>query len=199
MPELDGFGVVEAVGQENMPYIIFVTAFDQYALKAFEIHALDYLLKPFDQDRFREAIEHARQHIGIAKTNEEFKKRVKNLLLEIQSETPFLKRFLIQSQKKIHFLKADEVEWIEAAGNYVILHTQSGEDLVRETLTDLEGKLNPQKFVRANRSSIINLEYIKELQPSLHGEYTVVLKSDQTIVLSRNYRENFKKVFRGCS
>jgi len=182
-----------------MPYIIFITAFDQYALKAFEIHALDYLLKPFDQNRFREAIEHARQHIGIAKTNEEFKKRVKNLLLEIQTETPFIKRFLIQSQKKIHFLKADEVEWIEAAGNYVILHTQSGEDLVRETLTDLESKLNPQKFVRVNRSNIINVEYIKEIRPSFHGECTVVLKSDQSIVLSRNYRENFKKVFRGCS
>jgi two-component system LytT family response regulator len=197
MPELDGFGVVEAVGLENMPYVIFATAYDQYALRAFEIHALDYLLKPFDRDRFREALEHGRQYMGMSRTNEEFKNRIKNLLLEIQSETPFIKRFLIQSKKRIYFLRAEEVERIESAGNYVTLHAESGEHLLRETLTDLEKKLNPQKFARANRSNIINLEYIKEIQPYFHGEYIVVLKSDQKVVLSRNYRENFKKVFRG--
>jgi len=155
MPELDGFGVVEAIGLENMPYVIFATAYDQYALRAFEIHALDYLLKPFDRDRFREALEHARQYIGMSRTNEEFKNRIKNLLLEIQSETPFIKRFLIQSKKRIYFLRAEEVERIESAGNYVTLHAESGEHLLRETLTELENKLNPQKFARANRSNII--------------------------------------------
>jgi two-component system LytT family response regulator len=197
MPELDGFGVVEAVGLENMPYVIFATAYDQYALRAFEIHALDYLLKPFDRERFHEALEHARKYIGMARTNEEFKDRIKNLLLEIQSETPFLKRFLIQTKKRIYFLRAEEVERIESAGNYVTLHAESGGHLLRETLTDLEHKLAPQTFVRANRSNIINLEFIKEIQPYFHGEYIVVLKSDQKVVLSRNYRENFKKVFRG--
>lgn len=197
MPELDGFGVIEAVGLENMPYIIFATAYDQYALRAFEIHALDYLLKPFDRHRFREALKHARQYIGVSRTNEEFKNRIRNLLLEIQSETPFIKRFLIQTQKRIYFLRTEEVERIESAGNYVTLHAESGEHLLRETLTALEEKLNPQKFVRTNRSNIINLEYIRELQPYFHGEYIVILKSGQKVVLSRNCRENFKKVFRG--
>jgi two-component system LytT family response regulator len=199
MPELDGFDVIEAIGLHHMPHIIFATAYDQYALQAFNIHALDYLLKPFDQERFRDALTHVRRSLWTTEVKDEFKNRLKKLIKDVQSETPYPKRFLIQSNRKMYILKTNEVEWVEASGNYTIFHTLHGEHSLRETMDDMEKKLDPQQFIRANRSVIINLEFIKEIQPYFHGEFIVFLKSNQKVIISRTYRENFKKIFDGQS
>jgi two-component system LytT family response regulator len=122
MPEFDRLDVVEAVGASRMPFVIFLTAYDKYALRAFEVHALDYLLKPFSRARFEEALDHARRYVAMAKMDMEFKSKIKSLLQDIQEANPCARRFFIQSRGKVRFLKAEEVEWAEATGNYVLLH-----------------------------------------------------------------------------
>jgi len=196
MPELDGFGVIETIGVEKMPYVIFVTAYDQYALRAFEVHALDYLLKPFDHERFQNALKRAIEHIKIFKKNNDFTSRLRELIQEIQLEQHYLQRIIIKSREKIFLLNTDEIDWIEAAGNYVVLHVGTKEHLMRGTMYGIEERLDPGRFIRIHRSKIVNIERIKEIQNWFRGEYLIILKDGTQLTLSRTYRKKFENLFR---
>ena len=189
MPEVDGFGVLQLVGPEQMPVTIFVTAYDQYALKAFDVSAVDYLLKPFDRERFLRALARARKQIPSA----DLQARLLSLLKHVTNNA-FLERLVIKSAGRISFLKTDEVDWIEAAGNYVRLHVARESHMLRETMSSIEGKLDPGKFVRIHRGAVVNLERIKDLQPLFHGDHQVTLRDGSRLTLSRSYRENLERV-----
>jgi len=187
MPELTGFEVLDRLDPARMPVIVFVTAYDQYALKAFEFSALDYLLKPFDRERFARALSRARAELDRRKAGE-VNEQVLKLLTELQHKKKHVDRLIVRSGGKVVFLRADEIDWIEAAGNYVRLHSAKDEYLYRETMTKLESHLDPDRFARIHRSTIVNVERIKELQPWFRGDYQIVLKDDQKLTLSRSYR-----------
>jgi two-component system, LytTR family, response regulator len=197
MPELDGFDVLARVGPEQIQAIIFVTAFDQYALKAFEVHALDYLLKPFDDERFAFALRRAKSQIEAREINR-VSKRLLALLEERESladssaEKNYLTRLMIKAAGRVVLLKVGEIDFIEADGNYAKLHVGRKAHLLREKMHDLEGRLDPAKFVRIHRSIIVNLDRIKELHPHLNGDYIVVLEDGRQLRLSRTRRENLE-------
>lgn len=188
MPELDGFGVLEAIQGEKMPAVIFVTAHDRFALRAFEVHAVDYLLKPFDRDRFKTALHRALDHIQHHQTGE-LSQRLTALLAEVKPEPKHLERLAIKSSGRVLFLKTDDIDWIEAADNYVSLHVGAETHLHRETMSALVEELPAKKFLRISRSTIVNVDRIRELQPLFHGEYVVILRGGTKLTLSRNYRE----------
>ena len=194
MPGLDGFEVVEKVGFNKMPQVIFTTAYDQYALRAFEVHALDYLLKPFDRGRFQNALGRAMKYLKLKKDGD-FKFRLRELLSEVKQERKYLDRLIIKSEGRIFFLKVDEIDWIEAAGNYLTLHAGKDNHLLRETMNCMETKLDPDRFFRIHRSTIVNIERIKEIHPMFNGEYVIILKNNKELNLSRKYREKFKELF----
>ena len=198
MPEMDGFDVLARVGPEHIQAIIFVTAFDQYALKAFDVHALDYLLKPFDDERFAHALERAKSQIE-AREIDRLSKRLLALLEERDSErkrprneTNYLTRVMIKVSGRVTLLKVDEIDFIEADGNYVKLHVGRKAHLLREKMHDLEGRLDPARFVRIHRSVIVNLDRIKEMHPHFNGDYIVVLEDGRKLRLSRTRRENLE-------
>lgn len=191
MPELDGFGVVDAVGPNCMPVTIFVTAYDQYALRAFDVSAVDYLLKPFDRARFLRAMARARKQIGAERQAGEI--QLMSLLQLVRTDA-YLERLVVKSGGRISFLKADEVDWIESAGNYVRLHVGRDAHMLRDTMSEIESKLDPRKFVRIHRRTMVNLERIRDLQPLFHGDHTVTLRDGGRLTLSRSYRENLERV-----
>ena len=164
MPEIDGFAVLEACKADPLPHVIFVTAYDQYAVQAFEIHALDYILKPFDRERFEQALGRAIQALKNERQSDT-SERILALLAEHQRPSNYIERFIIKGDGRVFFLKADEVEWIEAEGNYVSLHVRKRKYLFREAISNLETMLDPRKFQRIQRSTIVNIEHIRELQP----------------------------------
>jgi len=187
MPELTGFEVLERLDPARMPVIIFVTAYDQYALKAFEVCALDYLLKPFDRERFTRALNRARAELGRRKAGH-VNEHVLQLLSELGRSKKYLERFIVRTGGRVFFVRTDEIDWIEAAGNYVRLHSGKEEFLYRETMTRLEAQLNPERFARIHRSTIVNVDRIKELQPWFRGDYQVVLRDNRKLALTRSYR-----------
>ncbi len=194
MPVLDGFGVLEAIGPEQMPAVIFVTAYDRYALRAFEYNALDYLLKPFDRDRFRKALERARAQLSKSPLREEVQQLI-GATEEFRTEGKPLERLVIRSSGRVFFLRVDEIDWIEAAGNYVRLHVGKETHLLRDTMSSLEARLDPKKFLRIHRSTMVNIERIQELQPLFHGDYIVILRDGKQLNLSRGYRQRLQEVF----
>ena len=205
MPEIDGFDVLERVGAEHIHAIIFVTAFDQYALKAFEVHALDYLLKPFDDARFTSALQLAKVQIEKREIDK-LSKRLLALLEDRESQRglphrqrPYLTRLMIKLANRVILLKVDEVDWIEADGNYAKLHVGRKAHLLREKMQDLEAQLDPKQFVRIHRSIIVNLERIKELHPHFNGDYIVVLEDGRQLKLSRSRRENLEARLKAVS
>jgi two-component system LytT family response regulator len=187
MPELTGFEVLDRLDPARMPVVIFVTAFDQYALKAFEVCALDYLLKPFDRERFGRTLARARAELHRKKAGQ-VNEQVLKLLSELGQAKKHLDKLMIRDGGRVFFLRADEIDWIEAAGNYVRLHAGKEEYLYRETMTKLEAQLNPEHFAHIHRSAIVNTERIKELQPWFRGDYVIVLRDNQKLTLSRTYR-----------
>ena len=198
MPEIDGFDVLAQVGPEKIHAIIFVTAFDQYALKAFDVHALDYLLKPFDDDRFTHALRRAKSQIE-AREIDRLSKRLLALLEERQSERKisvsqkdYLTRLMIKVSGRVMLLKVGEIDFIEADGNYAKLHVGRKSHLLREKMHDLEGQLDPAKFVRIHRSTIVNVDRIKEMHPHFNGDYIVVLEDGRQLRLSRSRRESLQ-------
>jgi two-component system LytT family response regulator len=193
MPELDGFGVVEQIGGEKMPAVIFVTAFDRYALKAFDVHAADYLLKPVDPDRLKTALHRAITQIQQRQGND-LSRRLSELLADAGPKAKPLERIAVKSSGKVVFVKVDDIDWIEAADNYVSLHAGSEEHLHRETMSALETMLPEAKFMRISRSTIVNVDRIKELQPLFHGEYAVILRNGTRLTLSRSYREKLAQL-----
>jgi two-component system LytT family response regulator len=192
MPGADGFEVIQLVGPSKMPPVIFVTAYDKYALRAFEVHALDYLLKPFDRDRFHAALERARQEIE-RRQNGALEKRLLALVRDLRPAAQRLDRLVVKSGGRVFFVKAEEIDWIEAAGNYVRLHLGADSHLFRETMNALEARLDPDRFFRIHRSRIVNMERIQELQPWFNGEYLVLLRNGTKLTLSRGYREKLQE------
>jgi two-component system LytT family response regulator len=192
MPGASGFEVIEAVGPERMPLVVFVTAFDRYALRAFDVHALDYLLKPFDRERFHEALLRARQHLERRGTGD-LERRLLELVQDLKPSSQRLERFVIKSGGRVFFVRSEEIDWIEAAGNYVKLHVGNDTHLFRETMNALEAQLDPDTFFRIHRSHIVNIERVKELQPWFNGEYVVFLRSGTRLTLSRGYREKLQE------
>jgi two-component system LytT family response regulator len=185
MPELDGFAVVNRIGVEQMPTIIFVTAYDQYALAAFDANAADYLLKPFGKARFDRALNRARERLSGPLDRE----MLRRLLQTMERQKGYIDSLPVTENGRIVFIKTRDVHWIESAGNYARLHLASGHHDTRETLTSLEGKLNRKEFVRIHRSIIVNLHYVKEVHPWFHGYHLVLLESGQELRMSRYQKE----------
>ena len=192
MPELDGFGVLDQLERRVMPAIVFVTAYDQFALRAFEVHALDYLLKPFDSGRFKKALERARERIQRLPADD-LSRRISELLADLKP-APKQNRLAIKSGGKVLVLKIDDIDWVEAADNYVNLHIGNESHLHRETMAALEARFPAEKFMRISRSTMVNIERIKELQPMFHGEYSVILRNGTRLTLSRGYREKLNQL-----
>jgi len=193
MPLIDGFAVLAALKSVHLPAVIFITAFDHYAVHAFEVHALDYLLKPFDRERFDAAITHAKAHIWRERTGQ-LDPRILALLKQIEAGSKHLERLVVKTSGRVFFLLTDDIDWIEAEGNYVNVHTAQKAYLLRESISSLEAQLDSKKFIRIHRSTIVHLSRIKELQSWSHGEYRVILHDGTQLTLSRNYRENLQNV-----
>lgn len=198
MPEMNGFEVLESIDSEKIPAVIFVTAFDQYAIHAFDVHALDYLLKPFTHRRFRQAVARVRDQFESAKFGK-IDERLVSLLSDLKTNKKYLERLVVKSAGRIFFLRIDEIDWIEAAGNYAKLHVGREGHMIRETMNGLEAKLNPEKFLRIHRSTLVNIDRIKELHPLFSGDYSVMLKNGTELNLSRNYRDRLLELFQKSS
>jgi two-component system LytT family response regulator len=192
MPGGTGFDVLEALPPDEVPLVIFVTAYDQFALKAFDVHALDYLVKPFDRDRFRKAVARAREHLERRQAGGGSDPRLVALMNDVQGKPRPLERLVVKSGGRVYFLRLEEIDWIEAAGNYLKLHVGGETHLLRETMGDLEARLDPRQFLRIHRSTIVNVERIQELQPLFHGDYVVILRGGKELTLSRNYRKKIE-------
>lgn len=191
MPQIDGFGVLEAVrDRPHLPAVVFVTAYDSYALKAFEVHALDYLLKPFDRERFRAAVERVRRD----RAKPEATHALEAMLDDARKR---LKRFVIRLPERIYFVPIDHVDWIEAAGNYVRLHVGAESHLLRDTMTHLEDSLDTERFLRIHRSTIVNVAKIRELQPTFGGDHFVLMHNGARLQLSRRYRSALERLLDG--
>jgi two-component system LytT family response regulator len=192
MPEMDGFEVLKSLNVDKMPYVIFVTAYDHYAIRAFEVHALDYLLKPFDRKRFQEALDHGKTQISQHQ-NTSNKSELKALLEEIKGVPRYLQRLVIKNRGKVFFLKTDAIDWIEAQGKYELVHAGQESHLIREGMGKLESELDPKKFVRIHKSTIVNIDRIEHLQPLFHGDFRVFLRNGTTLTVSRRHREKLEK------
>ena len=189
MPLLDGFGVIERLDKHLPAAIVFVTAFDEHAIRAFEVNALDYLLKPVDPRRFQKTLERVRSQLMSARTAGQ-DHRIQALLNELKSRREYLQRIPLKQNGRISFLNVSEIEWISAQGNYVELHTRTSQHLLRDTMDGIEGKLDPAKFVRLRRSIIARIDQIKSLHPLTKGEFEVILTRGQHLRSSRRYRRN---------
>lgn len=196
MPEIDGFEVVETIGARKMPIVIFVTAFDQFALRAFEVHALDYLLKPFDNERLQRAVARAKKIIEQPE-DKNLDERLRKLLEDYRSVPKYLKRLAVKTVGRTFYLYVEEIDWIGAAGNYLELHVGKQTHLIRERLHVLESKLDPEQFVRVHRSTFVNVERIKELQPLFNGDQIILLRDGTELTMSRTYRDNLVTLLEG--
>jgi two-component system, LytTR family, response regulator len=209
MPEMNGFEVLQKMHVRPQPIVIFVTAFDKYAIQAFECHALDYLLKPIREDRFKEAIqvvlsESHRRNLEVYVT------KLQSAVSDYYSLTgeadarpatkespvpqPYLTRLMIKAKDQISIVSVEKIDWIESAGDYVYVHSQAQKHIARETLVSLEERLDPQKFVRIHRSVIVNIEQVTNLRPNVHGDFDVILKCGAKLKLSRTYRAHFEQI-----
>jgi len=191
MPEVDGFGVVQEL-RDAMPLTIFVTAYDRYAMKAFEVHALDYLLKPVGKERLTGAVDRARRQLQHPPDGT-FQRRVLELLGDMEARQQAPERIVIKSDGEIVCLKPNEIDWAESAGNYVCLHVGAATHILRETITALESRLGPRQFMRVHRSTLVNVDRIKTLKPSLYGDYSILLRDGTKLTLSRGFRESVLK------
>jgi two-component system LytT family response regulator len=189
MPKMDGFQVAAAL-RLPLPEIVFVTAHDKFALKAFEVHALDYLLKPYDEERFSKVLARIRARRPGAseqRNDHELVERLQRLLADLKAGAPYVDRVLVEESQRAFFLPIAEVDWAEAARNYIVLHVGGKTHSIRGTLEALSKKLDPAAFVRVNRSAIVRLDSIRELQPWFHGEYKIVMKDGAVIAWSRRF------------
>jgi len=197
MPDLDGFQVLAEVLPAEMPVVIFTSAYDQYAIRAFEAHALDYLLKPFDQERLHHAMERAREELRKVQ-DREVTHRILDLLSQVRTEKRPVpdadRRLIIKTKGRVVFLDLDEIDWVGASANYVRLNVGKESYLLRETITRTAERLDPRHFVRIHRSTIVNVRKIKELIPVNSGEYVVVLRSGKELSCSRGYRTGLQQM-----
>jgi two-component system LytT family response regulator len=192
MPEMDGFEVLQAVAGPEMPIVIFVTAHDQYAVKAFQVHALDYLLKSFDRKRFGDALHRAKAEMAKGR-DRRLDERLLALLEDFQQRRRIVERLVVRSGGRITFLRVEDIDWIGAADNYVCLHAGRESHMLRETMASIEGRLDTRRFLRIHRSTIVNLDRVMELAPLFHGDFVVRLRDDTELVMSRSYREKLQE------
>jgi two-component system, LytTR family, response regulator len=193
MPGMDGFEVLKSLKPESIPHVIFVTAYDRYAIQAFEVHALDYLLKPFDRKRFEQAIQRSKGQIHQSHERSNNSELVA-LLKEMKNQSQHLERLVVKSQGRVFFLKTDEIDWIEAQGKHVSIHIGKETHLVREAMNNLETELDPKKFARIHKSTIVNIDRIKQLQPLVHGDFRVILRDATVLTISRRYRQKIDEL-----
>lgn len=193
MPGMGGFEVIENMRVEKTPVIIFVTAFDEFALRAFQVYAFDYLLKPFEIERMKTTILRAKEQIQ-KRENPGLDERLKELIKSLKESEKFLKRLTVKSRGKTVFLLVDEIDYIVSDGNYLNLHTGSQTHLIRASLQYFEMRLDPEKFVRIHRSTIINLDSVKEMHPLFNGDRLIIMKNDKELNLSRKYRDRLNKL-----
>ena len=196
MPEVDGFDVLQAVGVGRVPVVIFVTAYDQFALRAFEAHALDYLLKPFDDERFEAALQRARERIRQQQGGD-LDRRLRALLDEVRADRGYLQRLVVPSGQRSVFIRTEQIDWIGAERNYIRLHIGARAWLMRENLSRIEAALDPTLFCRIHRSTIVNIDRIQAVEPVPHGEYLVVLHDGTKLPSGRSYRRNLHALLRG--
>ena len=201
MPELDGFAVLDALSPELLPAVVFVTAYDAYAVRAFEVHAVDYVLKPFDDARIAIAVERARQRLRggapgpsdpvLALLNQ----RGRAQPLDERSEAIGVQRLLVRTRGKILAVRTSDIDWIEAADYYATLHVAGASHLIRQTMAELEASLDPRRFVRVHRGAIVNIDRIREVHPLFRGDCTLVLADGTQVKLSRTRRAEFERLF----
>lgn len=201
MPELDGFGVLAQLPPDARPAVVFVTAHDQFALKAFEVHALDYLLKPFDRERLQKSLARARQQLAAPSGPTELQNQLSALLAGMKQPAAATApdRIAVKSSGRIFFVNTAEIDWVEAADNYVKLHAARAEHLMRETLSSIEQRLAGAGFVRISRSVIVHPRVVRELQPLFHGDQAVLLKDGTRLTLSRTHRDALDKLVAGTA
>jgi two-component system, LytTR family, response regulator len=193
MPGIDGLAVSETFDGKGSPMVIFVTAFEQYAVRAFDVQAVDYLLKPFDRARFTQALLRAKERLR-EKRRDDVNQQILGLLYEIKDKPQYLDRLVIKNNDRVFVLKTDEIDWIEAEGNYVRIHFGKQSSLLRETLTRLTAQLDPRKFPRIHRSRLVNIDRIQELQPWSHRDWRIILRNGAELRLSRNYRDQLSQL-----
>jgi two-component system LytT family response regulator len=196
MPEFDGFDVLHSVGAGRMPMVVFTTAYDEYAVRAFEAHALDYLLKPFDDDRLRQAVGRAREELRKSRYSGE---ALKSLIDSLRQDHRYLRRLVVRNGGRLLFLRAEDVDWFQAAANYVALHLSGREHLMRDTIASLESKLDPDQFVRIHRSSIVNLDRVRELSPWVRGEQVLTLTDGTSLPVGRAFRNRLRRLLSNVS
>jgi two-component system, LytTR family, response regulator len=190
MPDFDGFEVLQSIGPELMPLVVFATAYDEYAVRAFEAHALDYLLKPFDQDRLTLSVARAREELERPRAAAQ---RLEALAQSLPRDRRYLRRLVIKAGGRVLFLRATDVDWFGAAANYVALHSGRQEYLIRDTVAALESKLDPDQFVRIHRSTIVNLDRVREVSACLRGDQTVTLSNGASLPVGRAYRRRLQR------
>jgi len=193
MPGIDGLAVSETFDGKQSPLVIFVTAYEQYAVRAFDVQAVDYLLKPFDRARFTQALQRAKERLR-EKHRDDVNRQILDLLSEIKDKPQYLDRLVIKNNDRVFVLKTDEIDWIEAEGNYVRVHFGKQSSLIRETLSRLAAQLDPRKFPRIHRSRLVNIDRIQELQPWSHRDWRIILRSGAELRLSRNYRDQLHQL-----
>lgn len=193
MPGLDGFQILESAGGASLPLIVFVTAFNDYALRAFDASALDYLLKPFDRERFEKTLTRVEERLA-SRHGTEMSSELREFLqaLSTAAVPEHVSRFPVRANGEIYFVRVEDVDWIDAEGNYVALHAAGRRHLVRDTIKSLEGRLDPAKFVRVHRSAIINVDRLRRLQPYFHGEYVITLQDGTKLTSSRTYSDRLR-------
>jgi two-component system LytT family response regulator len=194
MPGVDGFDVVEAVGADAMPLVVFATAHQEYALRAFDAGAVDYLLKPFDEERFRRAMERVRRDL---KTPAAAAEALGQAMAQVRKAGEFAERLVVNSAGRVVFVKVADIDWLEATGNYVTIHAGNEKHLLRETLRGLCDRLDPRRFVRLHRSSVVNVERLRELMPWSRGEQVAVLSNGTQLTIGRAFRERLMTVMNG--
>jgi two-component system LytT family response regulator len=192
MPGLDGFGVLEALTPEEIPAVVFVTAFDQYAVRAFEAQAVDYLMKPFSKERVEEAVRRVRELVK-GKSLEDFRESISRIVEKIRRDRSFPEWVLLKSDGKNVFVKVKDIDWIESSRNNVRIHVGTTLYLLHETTSAIASRLDPKKFLRIHRSAIVNIERIKELHPWFNGDYAVILRDGTQLTLSSSYRDRLKE------
>lgn len=192
MPDIDGFGVISSIDMSYKPFIIFATAYNQYALKAFDVHAIDYLLKPYDDERFEEALVLAKDQITL-KHKSKFNERLLQLVNEFNVEPDnYLRQFKIKFRGREKFIRTENILYIEAEGNYLMLHHEDGRDLYRATMNAIESELNPNRFIRVHRSFILNSTYIKNVTYLSNNEFKITLKNGVEVVSGRSFKDRIK-------
>ncbi len=195
MPLVDGFSFIEKIEAKSLPEIVFVTAYDEHAIRAFEAGAIDYVLKPINEERFQKTLERVRYRIFSGENNS-LENKVNDLLSLLKpAQTAYLQRITVKANGRIRFLEVEKIDWISSLGNYIEIHSGHGKFILRETMDGIEKKLDPNDFLRIRRSKIIKISQIKELQPLFNGEFTIVLLDGTALTSSRRYRKNLEAVF----